>query len=322
VNGTDPIDSELLAKYLANEAETSERNAVERWTAASPANAQELERSRLIWEGGASGSSLPAVDTDAAWARLSARMDNEKAAGRVVPIGGRVLRYIAAAAVLVGLIFGAKVLLGPASEDLVADASPITAKLSDRSSVVLSAGSRIKARMGDQRKVTLHGQAYFEVKKDAGHPFVVTAEEMTVTVLGTAFEVTAYDTASSVQVRVREGRVQVVVAADTVVLVAGEHVRFDRRRAVLEREAAGPVERWGMRILQFEQAPLALVAKQVRERYGVEVDLANEAIGRCALTATFEEEPVDVVLQVIAETFGLHVRMVSPGRYSLEGDGC
>lgn len=322
MNGTDPIDSELLAKYLANEADTSERSAVERWAAASPANAEELARSRLIWGGGADGSPLPEVDTGAAWARLAARMDNEKSAGRVVPIGGRVLRYVAAAAVFVGLIFGATMLLGPATEDLVAEASPVMAILSDSSSVALSAGSRIEARMGGQRNVALHGQAYFEVKKDAGHPFVVTAEGMTVTVLGTAFEVTAYDTATIMQVRVREGRVQVVVAADTVVLVAGEHVRFDRKRAVLEREAAGPVERWGMRILQFEQAPLALVAQQVHERYGVEIDLANEAIGRCALTATFEEEPVEMVLHVIAETFGLQVHVIGPGRYSLDGDGC
>lgn len=322
MNGTDPIDSELLAKYLAHEADASERASVERWAAAAPANAQELERSRLIWEGGASGSPLPDVNTDAAWARLATRMDDEKSAGRMVPIGGRVLRYVAAAAALVGLIFGATMLLGPSTEELVADASPITAKLSDSSRVALSVGSRIEARMGEQRKVTLHGQAYFEVKKDAEHPFVVTAEELTVTVLGTAFEVIAYDTATTMQVRVREGRVQVVVAADTVVLVAGEHVRFDRKRAVLERESAGPVERWGVRTLQFEQAPLALVAEQLRERYGVEVELANEAIGHCALTATFEEEPVETVLQVIAETFGLQVRVIGPGRYSLDGDGC
>jgi ferric-dicitrate binding protein FerR (iron transport regulator) len=90
----------------------------------------------------------------------------------------------------------------------------------------------------------------------------------------------------------------------------------------LAREAAGPVERWGGRILQFEQAPLSLVVRQLRERYGVEVELANEAIGRCALKATFEEEPVEQVLQVVAATFGLQVEPIAPGRYMLIGDGC
>jgi ferric-dicitrate binding protein FerR (iron transport regulator) len=54
----------------------------------------------------------------------------------------------------------------------------------------------------------------------------------------------------------------------------------------------------------------------------VEVELANEAIGRCALTATFEEEPVEQVLQVVAATFGLQVEPIAPGRYMLIGDGC
>jgi len=324
MNGSEPIDSELLARYLADEAAASDRDAVERWAASDTEHARELAQMQRIWVLGAEGHPLEEVDTDQAWDRMAQRMDEAEGKGRVILLGGRarMRRYIAAAAVITGVVFAVRFLFGPSTENVVAETAPIRATLADSSRVTLLPGTRIKARMGDERHVSLSGRAYFEVTKDPEHPFVVDAGALTVTVLGTAFEVTAYDTASSMQVRVREGRVQVVITSDTLVLVAGEHARFDRAKQVLERETAGPVERWGGRILQFEQAPLTLVVLQLRERYGVEVELANDAIGRCALTATFEEEPVERVLQVVAETFGLRMELIAPGRYMLDGDGC
>jgi ferric-dicitrate binding protein FerR (iron transport regulator) len=324
MNGSEPIDSELLASYLAGEASASERETVERWAAADAKHALELAQMRRIWGLGAEGLPVPEVDVDRAWDRTVARMDAAEGRGRVIPLGrrARMWRFVAAAVVIAGVVFAVRFLFGPSTERLVADTSSLSATLADSSRVTLLPGTRITARMGAERQVALNGRAYFEVTKDPEHPFVVEAGALTVTVLGTSFEVTAYDTATSMQVRVREGRVQVVTNNDTLVLVSGEHARFDRARQVLAREAAGPVERWGGRILQFEQAPLSLVVRQLRERYGVEVELANEAIGRCALTATFEEEPVEQVLQVVAATFGLQVEPIAPGRYMLIGDGC
>jgi ferric-dicitrate binding protein FerR (iron transport regulator) len=280
--------------------DASQLAEVERWRTADPANARELERLRQVWEHGAEGLSLPEVDVDRAWARAQQRMDGSHGTVRAFPMTP--LRWLAAAA--------------------VAEADPVHATLEDSSRVVLSPGTRMKARLGDQRRVELHGAAYFEVTKDAAHPFVVSTSELTVTVLGTAFEVVAYDSAARMEVRVREGRVRVVAGSDTAVLVAGDQVGFDRSKRVLERDTTGPVEHWGDRILQFDQAPMQMVLRQVRERYGVEVTLADEAIARCALTATFENEPVEVVLQVIAETFGLELRTVASGRYLFTGDGC
>ncbi|MBK6830836.1 MAG: DUF4974 domain-containing protein [Flavobacteriales bacterium] len=176
--------------------------------------------------------------------------------------------------------------------------------------------------MGDKRKVTLEGEAYFEVAKDASHPFVIDAGDVEVTVLGTAFTVTAFDTAKSVIVRVREGRVQVVGRSDTLVLTAGQRARFDKQRNVLEREVAPPAEVWGERIIQFEEAPLPDVVQQLEKLFPVRITLGNAALANCKLTASFEDEPIERILQVIAETYGLTITEQAPGAYVLMGDGC
>jgi ferric-dicitrate binding protein FerR (iron transport regulator) len=82
------------------------------------------------------------------------------------------------------------------------------------------------------------------------------------------------------------------------------------------------VEAWGDRIVQFQNAALGDVVAELQRIYHVRVDLSNEALRRCRITATFEDEPIDQVLNVIAGTFGLRVTRPAADNYELEGDGC
>lgn len=317
------IDSDRLARYLSGEADAVERDAVERWAAQGPENNQELERMRAVWDLGGSGTPVPDVDLDAAWSRLSDRIAQAEGNGRVVPLRrSNALRWLAAAAVFTGLFFGVRYLFNTETLELMATTEHIRTTLADSSSVILSPGSRLSARMKNDRHIALSGEAYFEVKRDTARPFVVETEDVTVTVLGTGFEVSAYDTSKSVLVRVRHGRVRVVADGDSVVLVAGGFARYNRTAHILERLAAPPVEVWGDRIIQFEHAPMAEVAEQLQRIFQVRVVLGNTAIANCQLTASFEDEPIDYILRVIADTYGLRLTEQAPGHYVLDGDGC
>ena len=188
--------------------------------------------------------------------------------------------------------------------------------------VTLAPGSRLNAEMGDQRNVTLSGSAYFEVKRDVERPFVVQAEGVTITVLGTAFEVNAFDTAQSVLVRVRHGKVRVQAEGDTVMLEGGGYARYNKTAHLLERMPAPPAAVWDERILQFQEARMDQVVDQLERLYGVKIGLANADMGNCTLTATFEDEPIEYILRIIADTYGFTLTMEKPGSYLLEGHGC
>ncbi|WKZ67092.1 MAG: FecR domain-containing protein [Flavobacteriales bacterium] len=317
------IDSDLLARYITGEADPAQRARVEEWAAASADHAQELERMRRIWGWGAEAEPGPGADVDTAWSKLEQRIAGEEGRGRVMPIGGGGggLRRWAAAAALAGVLLAGWWLLQPGTQRYVADAAAVDARLTDSSRAVLSPASALAVRMGRQRRVELSGEAYFEVVRDTGRPFVVETDHVVVTVLGTAFEVSAYDTAAVVRVRVRSGRVQVAAAGDTITLAAGQHAVFHKHRHVLERRPAPPAEAWGNRILQFEEASLRQVAEQLQRSYGVRIALRTEAIARCTLTAEFDDEPIERILAVIADTFGLE--LTGSGReFALDGEGC
>ena len=276
-----------------------------------------------VWELTLDAGGAVEVNVDAAWSQLGQRIAEAEGRGRVRPIwGGRpLLKWIAAAAVVSGLVFAAQWFFQPKAEHYMAGVEATEVLLADNSRSVLSAGSTLDVRMDDERNVTLNGAAYFEVQRDEQRPFIVTSGEVLVTVLGTAFEVSAYDTSGSVSVRVRSGRVEVKAGEVALVLTAGQHAVYHKERHFLERKSAPPAEVWGLRILQFEGATLQQVADQLQRIYKVPIALQNPSIARCTLTAEFDDETLATILGVIADTFGLEVKEEN-GTYKLDGDGC
>jgi transmembrane sensor len=293
---------------------------VEQWAAADLANRRELEAMLAIWS--ESEGADPEIDVDAAWQQVKERIGESEGHGKVIPLWrGPMVRWAAAAAVIVGLFALGHLFVSP-QEAFVAFADRLTSTLSDSTHVVLSPNSRMAVRMGDERRIALHGQAWFEVARDVTHPFIVQAEDLQVTVLGTGFEVSAYDSANVWSVRVRHGRVRVQAQDQQVELGAGERVRYDRGTGSLTREGPVSVETWGDRIVRFENAPMSEVAGELQRMFHVRVDLSNEALGRCRLTATFENERIEDVLHVISGTFGLRLSQPASDHFVLEGDGC
>ena len=106
--------------------------------------------------------------------------------------------------------------------------------LPDNSRVWLNAGSHLiypRSFDGRIRKVFLSGEAYFDVAKDAGHPFIIKAGDVQVRVLGTQFNVTSYENMESVSVCLVEGSVSMDIDGDglkrNILLIPGDVVRYD-----------------------------------------------------------------------------------------------
>lgn len=344
------IDSNLLSRYVAGEANALQRAQVEAWVRLDEANAQELDRWQRIWSYSVAGFEAKAAEErarsqgaeaerrawglgaeaetqarvmeDLAWAKVQGRIAEAEGKGRVIPLSRiRWQRWAAAAAIVGGVLLTARWFIQPTADRYAAAGDALEARLEDSSSVTLSPASSIEARMGRTRAISLKGEAYFEVKRDEARPFVIDAGDVKVKVLGTAFTVSAYDTADIVEVRVRSGRVQVAAGRDTLTLTAGQHARYRKSRHLLERAPTPPAEVWGWRIIHFDRAPLDEVTRQLERIYKVKVSLKHEGLARCALTAEFDDEPIEAILRVIADTFGL-VLTHEGNDYVLDGEGC
>ena len=311
----------LLDRYLAGEASARDAEAVQEWLADDPEHALLLDDLRLIKR--VIADKAPHTSTDAAWAKAVAAL--EVARAPEPRVSRRLLVAALAAAAVVITLIGGKGLLRRApewSEHATAAAQRAVIRLRDGTQVTLAPKSRLRypADYGRaHRELYLDGEAYFQVAPDSQRPLRVHTAASVTEDLGTAFVVRAYADQGATEVVVAEGRVTLSQADTTattaasrtrsLVLGARDLGRLDpsgvatlRRGVDVGRQLA-----WTRGVLAFDGTPLGDVVHTLERWYNVEIRLADSALAARRLTATFQNESIDLVLQRIALTVGLRV---------------
>jgi transmembrane sensor len=179
---------------------------------------------------------------------------------------------------------------------------------------------------GSIRAVSCHGEAFFEVAKDAAHPFEVHTNLGTVRVLGTAFDVRqrADEMLLAVAVRAGKVRVQPKNSTNTADLIAGDAIQYDATKQTLTRiqNPAGLLFAWQSGELTFQAMPLAAVIKTLEQHYGKTIKLSNTNIGTCTFSNKYPTNlPLKAILDDICVVFGIKSR-ISDTEIVLEGGNC
>ncbi len=147
--------------------------------------------------------------------------------------------------------------------------------LVDGSHVWLNAGSSVTypvAFVGKERKVSVTGEAYFEVAHDATKPFYVTKEDMQVQVLGTKFNVNAYDDERDIKVTLLEGSVKTSNKIGSIILKPGQQARLiSNQQPVISNPDLEEVMAWKNGLFSFNRADIKTVIRQLARWYDVEV---------------------------------------------------
>ena len=187
-----------------------------------------------------------------------------------------------------------------------------TLRLADGSTVVLGPGSTL-AVGATGRETTLDGQAYFDVVHDEARPFVVRTASATLRDLGTSFSVLS-DGERGTRVAVTSGAVDVTVAgsrAGATVLRAGDRAEVTEGRMRVERGTVTPEElSWTRGVLELRDAPLSVVAEELRRWYGVKLLVTDSTITDRRVTAAFQDASADELGRVLAAVLATTVSRV------------
>lgn len=323
------IEEHLLLDYLLGRAPVPEKEYVERWLNEDAEHRKYLDQLEALWAETGKLTPIPlAVDVDAAWKRVSSRTASN---GRVI-----LMRTLFSAAALVilslGIWFLYRIVNPPVKQvELATTNRVITDTLPDGSAITLNKNSSITysaSRRSPYREVKLHGEAVFNVTRDEDQPFLISAGKAFVKVLGTRFHVSARPGATVV-VSVTEGTVQFFTVnsppGDTIsiLLGAGDRAVLEPGSERPEMDNKGNPEElyWFDRSFMFNDTSLEDVFKLLRDHFGTEIRVTEQTILKCRLTSTFVNEPPDMILKIIAETFGLSLTMEQQ-IYVLSGKGC
>ena len=175
--------------------------------------------------------------------------------------------------------------------------------LTDGTKVWLNAASTIKfppAFSGDERRVMLSGEAYFEVAKDPAHPFKVLMEDSTtVAVTGTHFNINAYQNEKEQQVTLLEGSVNVSNAINAIKLEPGTQALIQNRQITKDKVLdAEEITGWKDGLFVFHDATLESIMMQLERWYDAKI-IYKANIKQLFNATILRKEPLSKVLKLL-----------------------
>ncbi|MDD2436081.1 MAG: DUF4974 domain-containing protein [Massilibacteroides sp.] len=173
---------------------------------------------------------------------------------------------------------------------------------------------------GDKRKVELTGEAYFKVKKDQDHPFIVDLKnQVEVEVTGTEFNIDAYDRSKFISAMLVSGSVKVhypykTKRMRTQTMEPGQKIVITKKEGFIrEMEASALVETgWKDGKIYLENTPIRHLLHTLSKRYDVDFVLGNEELRKNRFTGTFGSQDLDLILKHLQLSSGIKHKIKMP----------
>ncbi len=184
--------------------------------------------------------------------------------------------------------------------------------LPDGSLLTLNAQTTVRYNLADgKRQVSIDGEAFFEVARDPEHPFVVTANGMTVTCLGTSFDVRNYSDESNISVVLRDGKVRVNARDADLTMEPGSRVLMDRQTFALSKHTVTPSDytAWLNGEIKYNDQTLEEIAAELSRNYNIDLVITSDELKQERFTGYLGRSSLRNILDVLclASDMSYHV---------------
>ncbi len=318
------IPWEAISAKLKSEAGDDEIRQIQAWLDLSPENSMILTEIINTWTLTKSEPDFYQPDLSYNWNKLIQKINYQPKQKNRLPL---YFRLVAAAAILI-VVFIAGITL---SNKFTTSIQPITYSkiispkgnktqliLPDSSKVWLNSGAELRYPSNysaTNREVWMKGECFFEVVKDANHPFIVHGTKLQVEVFGTSFNFRENESRDLSDVTLVTGKVKVLNLQNEKIsdLIPGQQLVYSKGKAKLM--VAGNMEAmtsWTNNLLIFKNQPFEEVIHYLNGWYGVNIHLDQSLYYRHNYTFKVKTESLREVLELI--TF------ITPIDYKIEGD--
>lgn len=186
--------------------------------------------------------------------------------------------------------------------------------LPDGSRITLNSESKLRYADNfnqDSRTIEMTGEAFFEVASNARKPFVIRSGETCIKVLGTSFNINAYDKDELMAVTVSTGKVNVIMDKQELQLnlTSNEHLLVNKVTGSFEKKIIDENNyiKWMDGTLFFEKEPIREVVKELNRKYNRRVVL-QAGVRNYVISGTHDNKSLEAVVEAICYTTGLSYR--------------
>ena len=177
-------------------------------------------------------------------------------------------------------------------------------ELADGTRVWLNTESKLRypvAFTGDERRVEMDGEVYFEVAKNREKPFIVTVNGVDIRVLGTSFNVSAYQ--EEVVTTLVEGKVQLKRGDEQVVLSPNQQAIWSDDKFKVKQVDARNYVLWKEGIFYFEDVDLEMILDDMARWYNVNIFYVNPTLKKMKFSVEIKRyEDINEILRRIEQT--------------------
>ena len=335
-NDKNIITDDLLARFFASDTSQAENNLILDWKNSNVENQKYFSDLKIIWENSAS-INKDNFDAEMAWKSVQSRIQKIPNQNKIIELKSSqlnhnlLLRIAASIVVVVGFALAYYVIIGKEESEKFSEIKITTHQdtrndtLPDGSIIALNKNSTVTYNTGfgkSNRKIILNGEAFFQVKHKAGNNFIVVANELEIRDIGTAFNIKTKK-GGETEVIVSEGSVMVTAERDSMLVVKGNKVRYNKAQKKMIKETNNDInfDAYRTKTLVFERAEMYKVIEILNDIYNTKIEIDNENFRGCKLTATFNNESLDSILEIIQDTFLIKINKTDTG-FNLEGNGC
>jgi transmembrane sensor len=322
------IDFDLLTRFFADEVSPEEKNRVLDWKESLPDNEKLFSELQDVWIKMDITSLQNEIDINAEWKQLQDQIIiGSQTNTRKISLSFLV-KIAAAIFIAFGLFFISRETL---SEKSIKTKSTETSEviLPDGSKVTLNAGSKLifKRKFAqDKRIVSLQGEAFFEVKKNPGWPFIIELGAAEIKVLGTSFNVKSYKGGDKIEVTVAEGLVSLYEKnrdEKKVIAGKGERAVYNKELKIVKKQVNEDNNyiSWKTRFIIFNNESLINIAATLSNVYHKSIVIQNSALNSCKVTTNFDNKDLETVLKVLKSTLDIRIEETDK-EIIISGEGC
>jgi len=178
--------------------------------------------------------------------------------------------------------------------------------LPDGTHVLLNSGSQIKYGRrfnARERRVELEGEAHFDVAKNPGAPFSVFSDDISVTALGTRFDVRAYKSEKVISSYLEEGKILVKSPTESIEMrYPNQCIYYDRDSKKMQKVDVEDAEyfiAWRKGRLTFRDETLMNIAKLLEQQYSIKIDFKDKALASRRFSGTIENYNLTNILEIL-----------------------
>ena len=300
----------ILARILLKAAKKDEADAISQWKNISEKNASFVDLLEAFWNRPV--EEPPSGRLTAARERLLVRLNSKRSVPEERSLTWFLSRIAASIAILIA-VAGLSVYIASETnlfyksgwvEISTGAGQQSRVALPDGSLVWLNAETVVKYHPDkEERKVSLTGEAYFEVSHAPGYPFVVETGDVKVNVLGTKFNVAHYPGSKITEASLLSGKITLSLgeSGKSVDLKPGEKVIYDADEQVVSKTEANVQNGilWRQGILYFENVPFDELVLKLERYYAVKFVYEKDTFENIHYTGTINNLTINSVLEFI-----------------------